>query len=317
MNRYIVRRFAEMIPVLVILSIVVFAILRILPGDPVAALIGEESGSLSPEQRAALERELGLDEPLPIQYLEWASDIVRGDWGRSLISRQPVADLIKQRLSVTLQLAAFAWVIGLALGLPIGVISALKRNSWADVGINVAALAGLATPNFLLGLLLIVVFAVYLGWLPSSGFVSFRENPSEAVRHLLLPTVALATGLMASIIRQTRSAMLEVMGEDYIRTARAKGLSNGRVIFRHALKNALLPVVTIAGLQVGNLASGTIIVETMFAIPGMGRLTIDAILISDFSTVQIIVLILAVFTMVANLIADLLYVQFDPRIRLA
>jgi peptide/nickel transport system permease protein len=317
MNRYIVRRFAEMIPVLVILSIVVFAILRILPGDPVAALIGEESGSLSPEQRAALERELGLDEPLPIQYLEWASDIVRGDWGRSLISRQPVADLIKQRLSVTLQLAAFAWVIGLALGLPIGVISALKRNSWADVGINVAALAGLATPNFLLGLLLIVVFAVYLGWLPSSGFVSFRENPNEAVRHLLLPTVALATGLMASIIRQTRSAMLEVMGEDYIRTARAKGLSNGRVIFRHALKNALLPVVTIAGLQVGNLASGTIIVETMFAIPGMGRLTIDAILISDFSTVQIIVLILAVFTMVANLIADLLYVQFDPRIRLA
>lgn len=317
MNRYIARRFAEMIPVLVILSIVVFGILRLLPGDPVAALIGEESGSISPEQRAALEHELGLDEPLPIQYFEWVSDIVGGDWGRSLISRQPVADLIKQRLSVTLQLAAFAWVIGLALGLPIGVISALNRNSWADVGINVAALAGLATPNFLLGLLLIVVFAVYLRWLPSSGFVSFRDNPSEAIQHLLLPTVALSTGLMASIIRQTRSAMLEVMGEDYIRTARAKGLPNRRVIFRHALKNALLPVVTVAGLQIGNLASGTIIVETMFAIPGMGRLTIDAILISDFSTVQIIVLILAIFTMVANLLADLLYVRFDPRIRLA
>ncbi len=317
MGRYLTRRLVEMIPVLVILSMIVFVVLRILPGDPVAALLGEEAGSLSPEQRRAVEKDLGVDKAIPVQYVVWVADLARGDWGNTLISRQPVVQIIRERLSTTLQLAFFAWVLGLAIGIPIGVLSAVRRNSWLDVGITVGALAGLATPNFLLGLLLIIVFGVYLHALPTSGFVPLSEDPIEAFRHLLLPTVALATGLMASIVRQTRSAMLEVLNEDYIRTARAKGLANTRVVLGHGLKNAMLPVVTVAGLQVGNLASGTIIVETMFAIPGMGRLTIDSILVSDFATVQVIVLFVALFTMVANLLSDVVYVRLDPRIRLA
>jgi peptide/nickel transport system permease protein len=317
MWRYVVRRLVEMVPVILLLSIIVFGILRLLPGDPVAALIGEEAGTLNAEQRAEIEKSRGLDRPLVIQYTTWLVDLVRGDWGRSQRGRQPVATLIKQRLGITLQLATFAWVVGLATGISVGVISALRRNSWLDVAITVLALAGIATPNFLLGLLLIVFFGVYLHVLPVSGFVSFTEDPLQALRHVALPTVALATGLMASISRQTRSAMLEVMNEDYIRTARAKGLNGSRVVMRHALKNALLPVVTIAGLQIGNLASGTIIVETIFSIPGMGRLTIDAVLLQDYQTVQVIVVILAAFTILANLLADLTYVYLDPRIRLS
>ncbi len=316
MSGYTLRRLTEMIPVLIILSLIVFVILRLLPGDSVTALLGQEAGSISDEQRAAIERNLGLDRSIPEQYARWVSDLVQGDWGRSLISRQTVSSLIGDRLVVTMQLATLSWLLALAIGIPIGVLSALRRNSWLDVGINVGALAGVATPNFLLGLLLIVVLSVYLGLLPASGFVSLADDPVEALRRMAMPVVALATSLMASIVRQTRSAMLEVMNEDYIRTARAKGLSNSHVVFRHALKNALLPVVTIAGLQVGQLASGTIIVETMFAIPGMGRLTIDAILLRDFATVQVIVLVLAVTTMAANLVADLMYVVLDPRIKL-
>ncbi len=317
MGRYIARRLVEMVPVIVILSMLVFVVLRILPGDPVGALLGEEAGSLSPEQRAEVERDLGIDRAIPVQYVIWVVDLVRGDWGNTLISRQPVVQIIGERLSTTLQLATLAWVVGLSVGIPVGILSATRRNTWLDVGITVGALAGVATPNFLLGLLLIIVFGVYLNILPTSGFVPLSEDPVSAIRHLLLPTLALSVGLMASIVRQTRSAMLEVLNEDYIRTARAKGLGTGRVVLGHGLKNALLPVVTVAGLQVGNLASGTIIVETMFAIPGMGRLTIDAILVSDFATVQVIVLFVALFTMFANLLSDILYVRLDPRIRLA
>lgn len=318
MSRYVGRRLMEMVPVLLILSLIIFALLRLLPGDPVVAFIGEEeSGQLDDEQRAAIRHLLGIDRPLPIQYTTWLRDLVIGDWGRSSIARQPIALLIKQRLGATVQLALFAWVVALVIGIPIGVLSALRRNSWLDVGITVGALTGIAIPNFLLGLLLMIVFGVYLGLLPVSGFVSVMDDPVDALRHLALPTVALATGLMASIIRQTRSAMLETLNEDYIRTARAKGLSNGRVIVRHALKNAMLPVVTIAGLQIGNLASGTIIIETVFAIPGMGRLIINSVITQDFNTVQVLVVILAVFTITANLAADVMYGYLDPRIKLA
>lgn len=308
----------EMVPVLLILSLIIFALLRLLPGDPVVAFIGqEESGQLTAEQRTAIRHQLGVDRPLPVQYATWLRDIVTGDWGRSNISRQPVSLLIKQRLGATVQLALAAWVVALAVGIPIGVLSALRRNSWLDVGITVGALTGIAIPNFLLGLLLMIVFGVYLGLLPVSGFVSFTDDPIDALRHLALPTIALATGLMASIIRQTRSAMLETLNEDYIRTAHAKGLSSTSVIVRHALKNAMLPIVTIAGLQIGNLASGTIIIETVFSIPGMGRLIINAVINQDYGTVQTLVVILAVFTITANLAADIMYGYLDPRIKLA
>jgi peptide/nickel transport system permease protein len=317
MGTYVTRRILEMVPVVVILSMIVFVVLRLLPGDPVSALLGQDAGSISPEQRHVVEHNLGLDRPIPIQYAKWVGDLARGDWGKSLISSQPVATLIKERLTVTLQLAICAWVLSLALGIPIGIVSAVRRNSWLDVFINVGALAGIAVPNFVMGLLLIVVFSVYLHVLPTSGFVSLTTDPIQGFRHLALPTVALAAGLMASVVRQTRSAMLEVLNEDYIRTARAKGLRARRVVFGHGLKNALPPVVTVAGLQVGHLVSGAIIIEQMFGIPGMGQLTIDTILISDFATVQVIVLFAAFFTMSANLLADVAIVEMDPRIRMS
>jgi peptide/nickel transport system permease protein len=306
----------ELAPVLVIISIIVFVLIRLLPGDPIEAVLGPEAGTLDPEQRQVLERQLGLDQPIPVQYVQWLKRMVQGDWGRSLVSRRPVADEIRQRLTRTLQVALCAWLVGLMVAVPIGVISALRRNTWLDVGITAGALAGAATPSFLLALLLVYVFAVRFHILPTRGFVSLTEDPVQALRHLALPTIALATGLMASLIRQTRSGVLEVMNEDYVRTANAKGVANRVVLTRHVLKNALMPVVTVAGLQIGNLAAGTIIIETMFSIPGMGSLTVNAVLQHDYLTIQIVVLILAVSTVLANLLADLTYVVLDPRIRL-
>lgn len=317
MGRYVFRRVVGMVPVLLIMSLMIFFILRVLPGDPISAFIGQDAAGSTPEQRAALAEELGLDRSVLTQYRIWLGDLLQGDWGRSLISRQPVGALVGARLQITVQFAFLAWCLAVMLGIPLGIVSALRRNSWLDVGVNFGALAGLATPNFVLGLGMIIIFAVYLKVLPTNGYVPLTTNPGEAIRHMIMPIIALSTGELASLTRQTRSAMLEVMNEDYIRTARAKGLSNRRVLLGHALKNAMLPVVTVSGLQLGRLASGAIIVESMFSIPGMGRLTIDAIRQHDFNTIQIVVLTAAIFTMVANLLADLAYVVLDPRIRLA
>ncbi|MCK9485489.1 MAG: ABC transporter permease [Dehalococcoidia bacterium] len=307
---------AETIPVLLVVSLIVFMLMRLLPGDPIEAFLGEEGGNLSVEQRAQIEKNLGLDKPLPIQYVDWVTGLVTGDWGTDTY-RQSVAKTVGERFTATAQLATLAWVLGLAIGVPLGVISALRRNSWTDVGITTVSLAGLATPNFLLAILLILIFSVSLGWLPSFGFVSIIDDPVEGLKRMALPVVALSTGLMAAIVRQTRSGVLEVMAEDYVRTAAAKGLSRSRLIIKHVLKNALLPVVTVAGIQIGNLVSGTIIVETMFAIPGIGSLTLRSILIRDFQTIQVLVVIIAVFTVMANLLADIAYVFLDPRIRLS
>ncbi len=316
MRGYLVRRLLEIVPVLLILSVFLFALLRVLPGDPLTAFVGTESGALDPQQRDALRQRLGLNDPLPMQYLHWLADVARGDWGRSLIGRQPVADLIRDRLSVTLQLGGLAWVLAVTMGIPIGVMSALRRNTWLDVWITAAALSGIAVPNFVLGLLLIVLFGVYLQLLPTTGFVPLTQEPLEALRHLILPAIALGTGFMATIIRQTRSAMLEVLREDYIRTATAKGLPRWQVLWRHALRNAMLPVITVAGIQIGHLASGAIVTETLFGLPGVGRLVADAVLRNDYQTVQMTVLVLALFTIVANLVADIGYKMLDPRIRL-
>lgn len=314
MTAYIARRILLMAPVLLILSMIVFFMLRVLPGDPLVAFAGSDAGRLAPEQRAALEESLGLNDPLPVQYLKWLGDMLQGDWGRTLIGRQPLGDVIPDRLSVTLQLGIFAWLLAMAFGIPIGIISALKRNSWLDIFITTLALAGIAVPNFVLGLILIVVFGVYLNVLPTTGAIPITEDPFGALQHLLLPAIALGSGLMATIVRQTRSAMLEVMREDYIRTAMAKGLTRGGVIWRHAVRNAMLPVVTIAGIQVGHLASGAIITETLFGLPGIGRLAADSVIRHDNRTVQIVVLILATFVLFGNLAADVVYRVVDPRI---
>lgn len=281
------------------------------------ALLGEvEAEALTAVERDAIRHQLGLDRPLPVQYGMWIWDLLNGDWGRSNVSGVPVTTLISERLWVTLQLASLSWICALCLAIPLGVLSALRRNSWLDVVLNVVALAGLATPNFLLGLLLIIVFSVWLGVLPTGGFTDLWEDPVASLKLMAMPIVALSTSQLASLLRQTRSGMLEVLNEDYIRTAHAKGLSRGRVVTRHALKNSLLPVITLAGIQIGNLVSGTVIIETMFNIPGMGLLTLNSIYRADYQVTQVIILLLAAMTIVGNLAADLLYVVFDPRIRL-
>jgi len=306
----------EMVPMLFIVSIIVFVLIRLLPGDPLTAILGPSANTLDAEQRHVLQHQLNLDQPMPVQYVKWLGQLVRGDWGRSLVSRRPVRADIGERLVRTLQLASLSWILGLGLAVPIGVVSALRRNTWLDVVIRSGALAGAAVPSFLLALLLIYVFPVRLHVLPTHGFVSITDKPLDALRYLLLPTVALTTGLMASLVRQTRSGVLEVLNEDYVRTARAKGVAKSSVIMRHVMKNALLPVVTIAGLQVGHLVSGTIIIETMFAIPGMGSLTVNAVLQHDYQTIQVVVIILSIATVLASLLADLTYGVLDPRIRL-
>jgi peptide/nickel transport system permease protein len=314
---YIARRLLLMVPVLLILSVIVFVMLRVLPGDPLVAFAGSDAGRLAPEQRAALEESLGLNDPLPVQYLHWLGETVRGEWGRTLVGRQPLGDVIKDRLSVTLELSVLAWLLAMAVGIPTGILSALKRNSWLDVGITAAALAGIAVPNFVLGLLLIIFFGVYLDLLPTTGWVPLTEDPMGALQHLILPALALGAAQMASIVRQTRSAMLEVLREDFIRTAVAKGLRQRGVIWRHAVRNAMLPLVTLGGIQVGHLASGAIVTETLFGLPGIGRLAADAVIRHDNRTVQLVVMLLATFVLLANLAADVLYRVVDPRIRMA
>ncbi len=316
MANYILHRLMQLVPLLIILSVFVFVVLRVLPGDPLRTLVGTEIDFIPEAERAVLEEQLGLNDPIVIQYFSWLQGVFTGDWGRSSVSHDPVTTVVRDRATVTLQLASLSWLLAVSLAIPIGVVSALRRNTWPDVFVNVAALTGVAVPNFLLGILLIVIFAVYLGIFPTSGFVSLADDPLQSLRHMALPMVALSTSLMTALVRQTRSAMLEVMNEDYIRTARAKGLSQRTVIVRHGLKNALLPVVTVAGLQVGNLISGTVVIESMFAIPGLGRATVAGIYGQDYALVQIVVLILAVSTVMANLVADLLYVRLDPRIRM-
>ena len=318
MGRYISQRFLEIIPAVLILTLFMFILMRVLPGDPLlnALAAAEGEGGLTEGQMEALRRQLGLHKSMPEQYFEWITNVVTGDWGRRIVGRAQITDVITDRAPVTLQLAMLTWATTMIFAIPIGIVSALRRNSWLDVVITSGALAGLATPNFVVALFGIIIFAVHLNWLPSRGYVPLYENPIESLKHFAIPVVTLATSGMASIVRQTRSGVLEVMGEDYIRTAQAKGLPYRRVISRHVLKNALLPIVTIAGLQIGGLISGSIIIETIFGIPGMGSLTIDAVLSTDYNMIQILVMLFAIVTILGNLVADLAYTYMDPRIRL-
>ncbi|MGE0598971.1 MAG: ABC transporter permease [Dehalococcoidia bacterium] len=316
MGRFLALRFLQAIITILLVTMFIFVLMRLLPGDPVRNLVSGGDNSLTPEQIAAREHELGLDKSWPEQYVRWLGGVVSGDWGRSASGSAKITDQIKERLPVTLQLALLTWVVTVAAAIPIGVISALKRNSWLDVSITTGALAGLAAPNFVVALLLIIFFTLELHWLPARGYVSLLDNPVDSLRHFALPVITLATAGIAGIARQTRSAMLEVMKEDFIRTAKSKGLSSGTIIVRHALKNALLPIVTIMGLRFGTLVSGSIIIETVFGIPGMGSLTITAVRQSDYNTIQILVVIFAIMTICGNLLADFTYTRMDPRIRL-
>jgi len=311
---YILRRLAMMPPVLLVVSLVAFSIILLLPGDPAIAILGEERGH-DRVAYDALRKELGLDQPIPIQYVSWVTRAVRGDLGVSVRNQQPVALLIAQSLGPTLQLSVLAMVIALVVALPVGAISAARPNSKADIVGTTFALSGIAMPSFLLGILLIVIFAVWLHVLPSAGYVEPTRNLEQSVRLMVLPSLALGAGLGAVLMRQVRSEMLEVLSQDYVTTARAKGLHEPRVVFLHAFKNALIPVITLIGIHIGRLFGGAVVIESIFTIPGMGRLAVQSIFFRDFPVVQAVVLALAVAVLVSNLIADLLYGLADPRVR--
>ena len=304
MLQLIGRRLLATVPLLLAVSVVVFSFVHALPGDPAVLFLGEEA---TPENLARFRAKLGFDRPLIVQYGEWLGRALQGDLGRSIRTNQPVVQAILERLPVTLRLIAFSMVISLCIAVPLGIVSAVKRNSGVDLASTFFALFGFSTPNFWLGLILIYVFALLLRWLPASGF--------DGVRSLILPSITLGTALAALVTRQLRSGMLEVLRQDYVRTAQAKGLADRMVIGKHALKNALISVVTVIGLQIGALLGNTIITESLFALPGVGRLMIDSVFSRDFFVVQGVILFLAVGYVVANLAVDILYSYLDPRIR--
>jgi peptide/nickel transport system permease protein len=310
--RLVLHRLAATIPVLLLVTAGVFALLHLIPGDPVEAMMAESADASA---KAALRGELGLDRPLAVQYLAWMGRLLRGDLGRSIRNGEPVIENVGRRIAPSVQLALLAMTISLLIAFPIGLASAVRRNGGVDRAGTTFALFGICMPNFLLALLLIFLFGVTLRWLPISGYVDPREELVEGLRSLALPAVTLGLALAAVVTRTLRSSMLEALSEDYVRTARAKGLSEWRVIRGHVLRNALLPVVTVLGLQLGTLIGGAVITEYVFALPGVGRLVVDAVFARDYPLVQGVVLLIAVAFIVSNLLVDLLYGLIDPRLR--
>jgi peptide/nickel transport system permease protein len=316
--QYVISRLWQTVIVMFLVTVLTFFFLTVLPGDPVTLLIGpENAATMTPEDIERAREDLGLNDPIPVRYVEWLGGIITGDWGTSVRTRAPVLESIQNRAPVTLQLAAFAWVVSLLVAIPVGVGAALMRNSWFDRGATLLATGGVAMPNFWLAILMILLFAVRLDWLPASGYVSPLDDPGESFKHFLMPAVVLGLAQAATVMRQTRSSMLEVMGQDYIRTARAKGLSSYTVAVRHGLRNAMLPVITVLGLRLGNLLGGSVIIESVFAIPGMGRLAVNAIFTQDFPVVMGFVLLIALVVSMASLVTDLVYGLADPRIQLS
>jgi peptide/nickel transport system permease protein len=317
MSKYLVRRLLNMIPTLLLVSLGVFALVRWLPSDPARLLAGvDESGAIDPTLYAKIKKDLGLDQPILIQYGSWLAGVASGHWGKSYLSGMEVLPQIVHRLRFTVQLGLAAWLFGVIVGISLGTVSAVRRNSPLDMAVTAFAISGVAIPHFWLGMMLIVVFAVWLGWLPYGGFnADLFTTPLLWIQQMLLPTFVLGTGLAAILMRQTRAALLEVFREPYILTARAKGLQEARVIWAHAMKNSLLPVVTIASLQFGTLIGGTVVTETVFTLPGLGKFVVDAVLRRDYLVVQMGLLVLTVAVMLSNFAADVLYTYLDPRIR--
>jgi peptide/nickel transport system permease protein len=311
MLRYIAGRLIGTIPVLLLVSLLTFLMIHLTPGDPVRLMLGDDATA---EAIEALNSKLGLDQPLPVQYVRWLGEVVTGDLGQSIRTRQPVLEAVGERLPVTLELSVLSMIIAIALGVPTGIIAAIRRNSAADVASTTLALTGISIPNFFLGIVLILVFSEWLGWLPPSGYVPFLEDPVQNLKLMIMPSFALGTALAGTISRMMRSSLLEVLGADFVRTARAKGLSEPRAILGHAVKNALLPVVTIIGLQMGTVLGGAILTETIFALPGIGRLVVDSIFARDFPIVQGVILFLALIRIASSLVTDLIYARLDPRI---
>ena len=312
MLSYVLRRLAQAIPVLILASIAVFLILRLIPGDPADTIAGENA---TPEEVEVIRERLGLTDPVPVQYVRWIGDMLQGDLGTSIRTGVPVSELLQLALPPTLELAAASYVIALVIGIPLGTIAGVRPRSVWDWGLSFYTIGTLGVPNFLLGVLLLWFFSVNLGWFPASGRVSFLSDPIGSLEYLFLPSLALGTGLAAVLARYTRTTVQQAMGQDYIRTARAKGLSSSAIVIRHALRNSMIPIITIVALQVGNIMAGAVVIERVFTRPGLGRLVVDAIQNRDYLIVQSTLIILVVIFVAMNLLADLAYGFLDPRVR--
>ncbi|MBO9413598.1 MULTISPECIES: ABC transporter permease [unclassified Ruegeria] len=312
MLSFILRRILIAIPTILLISIFVFSLQKLLPGDPVLAMAGEER---DPEVLEFLREKYRLNDPIPVQYLTWVGNALQGDLGISLRTNQPVTELIAEKLPVTIQLAIMAILFALVIGIPAGILSAVKKGTITDYIANIVALSGLSIPNFWLGIMLILLVSVKLNLLPASGYVPLSEDPVKSITTMLMPAFVLGTALAATLMRHTRSAMLGVLKSDYVRTARAKGLNERRVVLKHAFRNALTPIVTLTALLFGELIAGAVLTEQIFTIPGFGKMVVDAVFNRDYAVVQGIVLVTAVGFIVMNLLADVAYVLLNPRLR--
>ncbi len=310
MLAFIGRRILIAIPTIILISIFVFALQHLLPGDPILVMAGEER---DPAVIEALRDKYRMNDPIPVQYLAWAGAALQGDLGISLRTQQPVLELIGEKLPVTIQLAVMALIIAILIGIPAGVLSAYKKGTWIDWLANIVALSGLSVPNFWLGIMLILLVSVKLGWLPASGYMPLSEDPVQSIKVMLMPAFVLGTALAATLMRHTRSAMLSVLKSDYVRTARAKGLRERVVLVKHALRNALVPVVTVVTLLFGELLAGAVLTEQIFTIPGFGKLVVDAVFNRDYAVVQGIVLCTGIAFIAMNILADAAYRFLNPR----
>jgi peptide/nickel transport system permease protein len=310
---FLVRRAAISVVTLFVISMIVFTGVRMIPGDPARVLAGTDADAAGIE---AVREKYGLGDPIPIQYLRWVGLALRGDLGHSIRTRESVVNTVATKLPITIELAFLSLVIAVAISIPAGVLAAVRRNTIWDMLASGASLGGVSIPNFWLGIMLILFFSVQLGWLPASGFVPIWESPLDNLRRMIMPAFVLGTALAAVLMRQTRNSMIEVLSADYIRTAYSKGLASRAVIFRHAIRNSLIPVITILGLQTGALMSGAVVTEQIFVVPGFGRLIVEAVFTRDYPLVQGVVLITASSYVLINLLVDLSYSLVNPRIRI-
>ncbi|RDJ27782.1 ABC transporter permease [Bosea caraganae] len=312
MTALLLRRLGVALPTLLLVSMMVFGLQKLLPGDPALALAGEER---NPEVIEYLREKYRFNDPVPVQYAAWLGGLLQGDFGNSVRTRLPIGTMLAEKLPVTIELAVLSMLIALLLGLPIGIIAALRRGSALDYGASLFGLAGLSIPNFWLGIMLILLFSVHLGWLPAGGYVPPSEDLWGNLKAMLMPALVLGTGTAAIIMRHTRSAMIQAMKQDYIRTARAKGVKERKLVLRHALPNALIPVVTLGTLQFGELLAGAVLTEQVFSIPGFGKMIVDGVFSRDYAVVQAVVLCTAAVFLLMSFLADLAYVLLNPRLR--
>lgn len=310
---FLLRRIIQIVPVVLVMCAVVFATSFMLPGDPTLTILGENAPAAA---RAALRAEMGLDRPIPLQFIDWLGRTLTGDLGKSFKTGEPVMDMLLTRIPVTLELTVLAILLAVSIGVPLGIVAALRRNSWIDTLVSVLSVSSLAMPFFWVGMLLIMLFTLRLGWLAPSGYVPMLEDPLRNLQLMIMPVLTVGTAYAALLMRQTRAAMTEVLSQDFVRTARAKGMAEPRIVVRHALRNALIPIITVIGLQFGGLIGGAVVTETVFALPGLGRMITNAIFERDYMVVQGAILVIVVGVILVNLMTDVAYSLLDRRVEL-